>query len=138
MPSAYQQLSVQLGRICPALLIAFPAALIAYLAWPRARYFGNTAPLMMAVLFLILGLATPHYPGLGFRLVAVPFLFLFVSGIVADLLEPPQQSLVLACISGLLAANAIFSLMELAQGRLRDHVGLHTKKSHTIQVDMVK
>ncbi|HKN36959.1 MAG TPA: hypothetical protein VJX16_27250 [Terriglobales bacterium] len=138
MPSAYQQLSVQLGRICPALLIAFPAALIAYLAWPRARYFGNTAPLMMAVLFLILGLATPHYPGLGFRLVAVPFLFLFVSGIVADLLETPQQSLVLACISGLLAANAIFSLMELAQGRLRDHVGLHTKKSHTIQVDMVK
>src|SRR5437870_12041366 len=65
MHSAFQQLSVQLGRICPALLIAFPAALIAYLAWPRARYFGNTAPLMMAVLFLILGLATPHYPGLG-------------------------------------------------------------------------
>jgi hypothetical protein len=115
MPRAYQQIVAQLGQICPALLIALPAALFAYLTWPRSRYFGNTAPLMIAILFLILGVATPHYPGLGFRLVAVPFLFLFVSGIVADLLETRQHSFVLASISGLLAAYAIFSLMELAR-----------------------
>jgi hypothetical protein len=115
MTDAYRQLLDQLGQICPALVIAFPAALIAYFAWPRARYFGNTAPLLMAALFLLLGLATPHYPGLGFRLVAAPFLFLFVSGLVADLLETRQRSLVLACASGLLAAYAIFSLMELAR-----------------------
>jgi hypothetical protein len=40
---------------------------------------------------------------------------LFVSGLVADLLETRQRSLVLACVSGLLAAYAIFSLMELAR-----------------------
>jgi hypothetical protein len=115
MPGAYQQLVSQLGQICPALLIAFPAALITYFAWPRTRYFGNTAPLMSAILFLILGLATPHYPGLGFSLIAVPFLFLFVSGIFADLLETRHHSMVLACLSGLLAAYAIFSLMELGR-----------------------
>jgi hypothetical protein len=115
MTGAYRQLVEQLGQICPALVLAFPVALIAYFAWPRTRYFGNTAPLLIGVLFLILGLASPHYPGLGFRLAALPFLFLFVSGLVADLLETRQQSLVLACVSGLLAAYAIFSLMELAR-----------------------
>jgi hypothetical protein len=115
MSAAYQQLLAQLGQTCPALLIAFPAALVVYLAWPRARYFGNTAPLMNALLFLILGLATPHYPGLGFRLVAVPFLLVFVSGIAADLLETRQHAIVLASIAGLLAAQAIFSLMELSR-----------------------
>ena len=115
MSGAYQQLLAQLGQTCPALFIAFPAALIVYFAWPRTRYFGNTTPLMLAVLFLILGLATPHYPGLGFRLVAVPFLLLFVSGIAADLLETRQHSVVSACISGLLAADAVFSLMGLSR-----------------------
>lgn len=115
MTGAYQQLLEQLGQICPALVIAFPAALIAYFAWSRTRYFGNTAPLLMAVLLLFVGLATPHYPGLGSRLVAVPFLILFISGLVADLLESRQRFLVLACVSGLLAAYAIFGLMELAR-----------------------
>src|SRR5437660_9985280 len=48
MSGAYQQLLAQLGQTCPALFIAFPAALIVYFAWPRTRYFGNTTPLMLA------------------------------------------------------------------------------------------
>jgi len=115
MPGAYGQLVSQLAQSSPALVAAVPAAMVTYLAWPRARYFGNTAPLLVALIFLVLAMATPHYPGLGFNLIAVPFLFVFVAGITADLLETPQRSLVLSCILGLLVANGIWNLWELAR-----------------------
>ena len=85
MRGAYQQVLSQLAQSSPALVIAVPAALIAYLTWPRARYFGNHAPLLVAVVFLFLAIAMPHHPGLGFQFLAVPFLFVFVAGVTADL-----------------------------------------------------
>ena len=115
MPGAYGQVVSQLAQSSPALVAAVPAAIVTYIAWPRARYFGNTAPLLVAVIFLVLAIATPHYPGLGFNLIAVPFLFVFVAGIAADLLETPQRSLVLSCILGLLVANGVWNLWELAR-----------------------
>jgi len=63
-------------------------AFIGYAVSRRTRYFGNTAPLMMAALCLGLGLAAPAFPGQGFLLFAMPFLFAFVAGVFADLLEP--------------------------------------------------
>ena len=71
----------------PAMVIALPISLIALGLWPRTRYFGNLAPVLVASMFLALQLGSPHYPGMGFGLMAVPFLFVFVSGIAADLLE---------------------------------------------------
>src|SRR5712692_1283699 len=68
MPGAYQHLLIELRQSSPALVVALLVALIAYIAWPRARYFGNTAPLLVAVFFLLLRVGTPHYPGLGFQL----------------------------------------------------------------------
>lgn len=115
MAGAYRQLGAQLGQISPALVLAVPLALTIYVAWPRTRYFGNTAPLSVAVLFLLLGLGNPHYPGLGFQLLAVPFLFVFVAGVLSDLLETRQSTLVLASIGGLLGAYALWSLMQLAR-----------------------
>jgi hypothetical protein len=115
MSVAYRELLVQLGQNSPALVLALPAALVTYALWPRTRYFGNTAPLLVAVLCLVLGFAAPHYQGLGFQLVALPFLFVFVSGIFADLLETKQRWLVLASISGLLLAYSFWSLSELAR-----------------------
>ena len=115
MPGAYRELVPQLVANSPALVLGVPAALAAYIAWPRARYFGNTAPLLVALLFLLLGLLAPHYPGLGFRLMAVPFLFVFVAGVSADLLETTYRSLVQACVWGLLTAYALWNLMELAR-----------------------
>ena len=91
------------------------AALITYFAWPRARYFGNTAPLLVATLFLVVALGTPHYPGLGFQFMAVPFLFVFVAGIAADLLETRHRAIALASVWGLLVANAGWNLWELAR-----------------------
>jgi hypothetical protein len=83
--------------------------------WPRARYFGNTAPLILSALFLLLGLAMPHYPGLGFRLVAFPMLFLFIGGIFSDALETSHRVLIQAAAWGLLAAYALWNLLELAR-----------------------
>ncbi len=115
MPAAYVRILAHILQSGPVLLLAIPVALISYFVWRRLRYFGNTAPLMIAALFLFLSLATPHYPGFGFQLMAVPFLFVFVAGIAADLLETRHHDLVLACVWGLLLANALWNLTELAR-----------------------
>jgi hypothetical protein len=120
MPQTYTQILAQIGRSGPALLLAIPAALIAYFAWRRSRYFGNTAPLMIAASFLLLSLGMPYYPGFGFQLIATPFWFVFVAAIAADLLETQKRDLVLAFVWGLLVANALWNLGELA--RLAKHV----------------
>jgi hypothetical protein len=117
MPGAYREILAQLARCGPALLVAAPLALMVYCVWPRTRYFGNTAPLLVAMFFSGLALGMPHYPGLGFLLMAVPFLFVFVAGIGADLLETRQHSLIKACVWGLLLANAIWNMWELARIR---------------------
>jgi len=114
-PGAYRQVLLQLGQSSPALVLAAPVALMTYAVWPRTRYFGNTAPLLVSAIFLLLGFATPHYQGLGFQLVAVPFLFVFVAGICADLLESRNRALVMACVFGLLVAYGVWSVTELAR-----------------------
>ena len=115
MAGAYREMVLQLGQNCPALLLALPVALVVYAIWSRTRYFGNSAPLLIAILCLVLGFVTPHYQGLGFQLVALPFLFVFVAGISADLFESKQRSLAMACVVGLLAAYAVWSVSELAR-----------------------
>ncbi|MGD1077934.1 MAG: hypothetical protein ABR881_06415 [Candidatus Sulfotelmatobacter sp.] len=111
----YKQVAVHIGRACPALALALPVALVTYAVWPRTRYFGNTAPLLVAVLFLLLGMAHPHVAGAGFLLAAIPFLFIFVSGVLADLLETRHRPLVMACIVGMMAAYVIWSVVNLVQ-----------------------
>jgi len=115
MPGAYGDLLQQLANSAPALLVTAPVALIVYCLWARSRYFGNTAPLLVAGLFLLLAVGTPHYPGLGFRLMAVPFLFVFVAGVCADLMETRHSSLIKGCVWGLLSANAVWNLLQLAR-----------------------
>jgi hypothetical protein len=115
MPGAYGQVAAQIGQLAPALALALPVALIVFAIWPRTRYFGNSAPLLVAIIFLVFAVGSPHYPGLGFTLMAIPFLFVFVAGIFADLLETPQRALVMACLWGLLGANAMWTLFQLAR-----------------------
>ena len=115
MAHAYRQVLAQLGQSSPALVVALPAALLTYFLWPRARYFGNTAPLLVSVFFLALAVGMPHYPGLGFQLTGIPFLFVFVAGIAADLLESRKRQIAMAGVCGLLLANAAWNLWELAR-----------------------
>jgi hypothetical protein len=113
MPQAYKELVTNIQDASPALLFALPVALITYAAWPRTRYFGNTAPLLVALLLLTLRVGAPHYPGLAIQFAAIPFVFVFVAGICADLLETRRKSLVLTCVVSLLAANGVWNIWEL-------------------------
>jgi len=111
----YKQVALEIGRACPALAVAFPVAIVTYIAWPRTRYFGNTAPLMVAVLFLGLAMAQPHQGGAGFLLGAIPFLLIFVSGVMADLLETRYRPVIVAATLALLLTYVARTLLALAQ-----------------------
>jgi hypothetical protein len=115
MSASYRGAVSRVIHASPLLVLLLPAALVSYLLWRRTRYFGNTAPLLMVALTLGLGIAAPGFPGEGFFLVAMPFLFVTVAGIFADLLEtrfaPPLRIL----LSALLSGYAAWSLFALAQ-----------------------
>ncbi len=111
----YKEVAVQIRRACPALMVALPAAILTYAFWRRARYFGNTAPFLVGVLFLALAMAHPDLAGAGFLLAAIPFLFIFAAGVLADLMETRYRSLVGACVLGLMLAYVAWSVTSLMQ-----------------------
>ena len=115
VPGVYRQVAIEILRACPALALLLPVAVATYFLWPRTRYFGNTAPGLVALLFIALGMAHPHVAGAGFLLASIPFLLIFVSGILADLMETPFRLLVTASVWGLLAAYILWSLQALLQ-----------------------
>lgn len=68
------------------LVALFIAALTAYGSWPRARYFGNTAPLLTALATVLLFLLVPALH-IWIAALGLSFIFVFVGGVAADLLE---------------------------------------------------
>ena len=110
---SYRHLFHSLLAGSPSLSFALPATAITYLVWRRARYFGNTAPLLIAVLLVVLSVGAPSFPGQGFELAAIVFVFLFVAGVLADLLETRHRLLVAAALCGLLLAGAAWNLLQL-------------------------
>jgi hypothetical protein len=113
--AVYRAVGLQILRACPAFALLLPAAVATYCLWPRTRYFGNTVPLLVAALFIALGMAHPRVAGAGFLLASIPFILIFVSGVLADLLETPSRPLVTACIWALLCAYIVWSLESLTQ-----------------------
>ncbi len=113
--AVYRAVGLQILRACPAFVLLLPSAVAAYALWPRTRYFGNTAPLLVAVLFIVLGMAHPRVAGAGFLLASIPFILIFVSGVLADLMETTSRPLVTACTWALLGAYIIWSLESLSQ-----------------------
>ena len=93
--------------------VLVPAAIIGYLSWRRSRYFGNTAPFIVALLFAGLRIGSPHASDSIYSLAAVVFLFVFVAGIAADMMETKSGSMVSAILAGLLSANALSNLIWL-------------------------
>ena len=63
---------------------------------------------------------------------AVPFLFVFVAGIAADLLETRHREIALAAIWGLLVANAAWNLWELAR------VGVRVTDRHRLMLQPLR
>jgi hypothetical protein len=115
IPGAYLQVGQEIVGSGPVLAVMVPVCLGVWFAWRRSRYFGNTAPLAVALLFLGLRIVSPHEVGSVYGLLGVVFLFIFVSGIAADLLETSARELGTAVIVGLLSANALWNLMGLAK-----------------------
>ncbi len=113
MPVSYRVVMQMIFASSPPLMIALPVALITYLGWKRTRYFGNTAALLIAALLFVLTMGAPNFPGQGFHLTMAVFLFVFVSGMFADLLETQQSLIVMAGLCGLLGASAIWNLWQL-------------------------
>jgi hypothetical protein len=65
-------------------------------------------------LLFLLAAGSPLFPGQGFHLAALAFLFVFVSGVATDLLETNYRDLMTAVLAGLLAAAALWNLLQLA------------------------
>lgn len=92
----------------------FIAALTAYGSWARTRYFGNTAPLLTAyAAVLLFSLPTSlhfWYATLGFS-----FVFVFVGGVLADLLETSAGRAVGAILLAGFALRAVLNVAALAR-----------------------
>ncbi|HVP56006.1 MAG TPA: hypothetical protein VMU45_13520 [Candidatus Eisenbacteria bacterium] len=96
-------------------LILLLVSLVGFAVWRRARYFGNAAPFLTAVMLIAAGLAMQHFAGLLFLFVALPFVMLFMAGVSADLLETKYAVFANAIIVGVLIANAIVDIGGLLQ-----------------------
>jgi hypothetical protein len=114
-PAVYRRILTLILRTCPAFVLLVPAALVTYFAWPRTRYFGNTAPFLAALLLIFLGIAHPRVAGAGFFLASIPFVLIFVSGVLSDLMETPARPLVTASVWALVGASILWSLLSLAR-----------------------
>jgi hypothetical protein len=90
--------------------VAAAGALVFYLGIGKSRYFGNTAPLLCAlVLFLLVMAGAPGAPWLW----ALPFLLTFVGGVFADACEGPRGRLAMAAAGAILLLQALFCVLSL-------------------------
>ena len=90
--------------------LASAGALGLYVATRRSRYFGNTAPLIVAVsVMLLVTTGVQSTPSLW----ALPFLLAFVGGVFADVLETRYRRWFLWITGGLLIAQAALSIASL-------------------------
>jgi len=96
-------------------LVLLLTSLLTFAVWRRARYFGNAAGLITAVLLIAAGLTMQHFAGMEFFFVALPFLMLFMAGVSADLLETRYAVFANAIIVGVLIANAVVDMGGLLQ-----------------------
>jgi hypothetical protein len=90
--------------------IASVGALGLYLAMRPARYFGNTAPLAVAALLLVMITTGVHTE---MWLWSLPFLLAFVGGVFADVLETRYRRWFLWITGGLLLVQAALCIAGL-------------------------
>src|SRR5271156_3644142 len=93
-----------------AVTLAAVTSLLLYLPTRRSRYFGNTVPLLLALLFFFLvttGISSEP------TLWALPFLLTFIAGVFADFLETRYRRVFLAMTGCLLALQVTLSVLSL-------------------------
>ena len=93
------------------IVVAAAVALVVYVTSRPSRYFGNTTPLLMTVLlFTIYTTQVFSAPWVW----ALPFLFTFIGGVFADILESRQRKLFLALSAAILVTQAALCWTSLA------------------------
>ena len=94
------------------IVVATLVALLLYITVRRCRYFGNTAPLVMVLLLLpLVTTQTVSQPWLW----ALPFLFTFLGGVFADVLETRQRKMFLVLTGAILLTQAMLCLTLLPE-----------------------
>jgi hypothetical protein len=94
-----------------AIIVAMAVALVVYVTTRRSRYFGNTAPLLMVL--VLAPLYTSQVVSAPW-LWALPFLFTFIGGVFADMLETKQRKLFLLLSGAVVVTQAALCWMSLA------------------------
>jgi hypothetical protein len=90
--------------------VAAAFGVVLYLGISRARYFGNTAPLLCAaVLMALVMTGVPGSPWLW----GLPFLLTFVGGVFADAYESPRGPLAVAAAGTIVLLQALFCVLSL-------------------------
>ena len=90
--------------------IAAAAAVLIYLALRPSRYFGNTTPLLCAlVLFLLITTGVRSTPWLW----SLPFLLTYIAGVFADAYDSHRRKLALAAGAAILLLQAVFCILSL-------------------------
>lgn len=106
--SGSRYMMASLPNVC--ITIAFVTAVILYLLHRRSRYFGNTTPLLLALLLLsIETTAVRAEPWIW----ALPFVFTFIGGVFADALESKHRKLFLGLTASIVVCQAILSVITL-------------------------
>ena len=93
------------------ILIAAAVALVVYATTRRSRYFGNTAPLLMVL--VLVPLYTTQVISAPW-LWALPFLFTFIGGVFADMLETRQRKLFLLLSGAVVVTQAALCWLTMA------------------------
>lgn len=95
------------SRLNPATAFMFVVSLLTFVVWRRTRYFGNAAPLLVGGGLLYAALVTPLT--ITVAMWAMPFLYVFIGGVWADLIESNRGKWALGIVLVILAESAWFS-----------------------------
>jgi hypothetical protein len=90
--------------------VAAAAAFVLFLGLRKSWYFGNTAPLLCALVLMVLVMTgTPGAPWLW----ALPFLLTFIGGVFADTYEGPPGHLALGAAGAIVLLQAVLCVLSL-------------------------
>ena len=90
--------------------VAAGAAFLLYIGVGRSRYFGNTAPLLCAVILVVLIMTgVPGEPWLW----SIPFWLTFVGGVFADAYEGPRGRLAAGAAAAIVVLQVVLCLLAL-------------------------
>ena len=92
------------------IIVGAAAAALLYLGVKRSRYFGNTAPLICCLVFIVLvTTGTQSEPWLW----SLPFLLTFIGGVFADAFESERGKVFMAAAASLVALQVIVCIGSL-------------------------